>query len=439
MKIVSIILAAGKGTRMSSDVPKVLHPLLGAPLLEHVLRTSRAALDGVEQHQVVVVGYGREAIEAAFEQEQVTWAVQEPQLGTGHAASVGLEACREKISDDAALLILNGDLPLLRVDTVRGLVARFERDQADLALLTCDKEDPSGYGRIVRDGSGRFAGIVEERDADDATRASREINVGTYLIRAAVFDEFYAQLDRENAQDEFYLTDVVSKAAAAGRRVATHEVSDTAEIAQVNSRVELAAAAAILRERLATAYMEAGVTIVDPATTYIEVDVQIGRDTTIHPMTHIERGVEIGPRCQIGPFCHLRPGTELAAAVKVGNFVEIKKSTVGEGSKVPHLTYVGDAAVGDGVNIGAGTIFANYDGKTKSATTVRDRAFIGSGTILVAPVVVGEAAATGAGAVVLRGRDVADGGVVVGVPARAIKPAPETEAAPSRAHDKSAE
>lgn len=419
MKLVSVILAAGKGTRMKSDLPKVLHPLLGGPLLEHVLDASAALAPAC---QVVVVGHEREKVESAFAGRGISWAHQKEQLGTGHAAAVGVEAASHILASrpDAGVLILNGDLPLLRSRTLRRL-AELVAGGADLAILTCCKEDPSGYGRIRRNASGRLVDIVEQGDADDATLEIPEVNVGTYVFRAPVFREFVAQITRDNAQGELYLTDVVVKAAEAGKKVATLEVEDEEETRQVNSRAELAQVSQIVRARILERLMNEGVTIVDPATTHVEIGVTIGMDTTIHPFTVIRRGVVIGPRCEVGPFCHLRPGTSLEERVKLGNFVEVKNSEIAAGSKAQHLSYIGDGTVGRDVNIGAGTIFANYDGRSKHRTTIKDNAFIGSGSVLVAPVTVGRGAVTGAGAVVLKNRDVPDGGTVVGVPARNLQ------------------
>ncbi len=425
MKLVSVILAAGKGTRMKSDLPKVLHPLNGAPILEHVLDACAALHPDC---QVVVVGYGHEKVESSFEGREISWAHQTDQRGTGHAAAVGVEAAREFIDShpDAGILILNGDLPLLGEHTLKSLVDLVRGDDladdgADLAILTCKKQDPSGYGRIRRAPGGDLVDIVEQDDADEKTLAIPEVNVGTYFFRAAIFGEFVAQITGNNAQGELYLTDVVVKAAHAGKKVATLEVEDEDETRQINSRSELAQVSQIVRARILERLMEEGVTIVDPSTTHIEVGVTIGMDTTVHPFTVIRRGVAIGPSCEVGPFCQLRPGTSLAENVKVGNFVEVKNSEIGAGSKAPHLAYVGDGTVGRNVNLGAGTIFANYDGREKHRTTVKDNAFVGCGSVLVAPVTIGRNSVTGAGAVVLRNRDVPDGQTVVGVPARNLQ------------------
>lgn len=434
--LVTVILAAGKGKRMRSDHPKVLHPLLGAPLLDHVLEATQSTSPDL---QVVVVGHGRQLVEAAFAGRGLIWASQEPQLGTGHAAHCGIErALAEPVlceGGDAEVLVLNGDLPLLRPETLLGILQAHRSEAADVTVLSCQKRDPTGYGRILRTSQGRLHDIVEEPDADAETRRMREINVGTYVFRATVFREAYARIERNNAQGEFYLTDVVVAAARSGRRVATYAVEDEKEIAQVNSRQELALAGEILRKRILDGFMTDGVSVLDPASTYIETGVKIGRDTTILPFTVIERGVEIADRCRVGPFTHLRPGTRLAEGASIGNFVEVKNSTVGRETQVRHLSYVGDAAVGEKVNVGAGTIFANFDGRRKQTTVVGDGAFVGSGTILVAPVKVGRNAVTGAGSVVLRNQDVPDGAVVVGVPARPIARRDPSREAGTRAEE----
>lgn len=412
---------------MGSNRPKVLHDLLGAPLLEHVL-------DAVEEvrpdARVVVVGHGREEVREAFSSREILWAVQEEQLGTAHAAHIGVEGAASLLDrhPDAEVLILNGDLPLLSGATLARLLERHRGSPATRAatVLTCAKSDPTGYGRIVRDGDGHLVDIVEEKDATPATRAIRDVNVGVYVFGALAFREFYRDIGRRNAQGELYLTDVVVRAARGGRAgragstVETLPVEDESEVAQVNTRAELASAGEILRARLLREHMEQGVTVDDPRTTFIEKGVKIGVDTRILPCTMIRRGVQIGEGCEIGPFAHLRAGTRLGDRVSVGNFVEMKNTRVGERTKVRHLSYLGDGIVGRNVNIGAGTVFANYDGKVKSTTEVKDGAFVGSGTVLVAPVTVGAGAVTGAGSVVLKNRDVADGEVVVGVPARSL-------------------
>ncbi len=423
--LVSVILAAGKGTRMRSDLPKVLHPLLGAPLLEHVLDSAEPLSP---TQKVVVVGYARDKVQAAFSTRGITWAIQEEQLGTAHAAHCGVEALdsgedKAPRGDDTDVLILNGDLPLLRSETLKALLEEHARAAAKVSILTCDLEDPTGYGRIVRSKEGHLERIVEEKDADATTRLIPEVNVGIYVFRLSVFKAAYKQIGRNNAQGELYLTDVVVEAAKAGHRVATYKAADAREVAQVNSRAELARASQLLRERMLDDYMLHGVTIDDPASTYIEKGVSIGAESHIFPFTVIHRGVEIGEGCDVGPFVHLRSGTRISKGGSIGNFVELKNSSIGVDTKVRHLSYVGDSEIGARVNIGAGTIVANYDGKKKHKTVVKDDAFVGSGTVIVAPVTIGKGAMTGAGSVILRDRNVGDGEVVAGVPAKPLKKA----------------
>ncbi len=412
----SVILAAGKGTRMRSEFPKVLHCLMGASLLEYALEKVKAL--GCHP-QVVVVGFRQETVRSRFPHAEILWAIQEEQLGTGHAASAGVEMVPDFTGD---VLILNGDLPLLEVSTLQGILKQHSESNGDVTVLVSHMEHPTGYGRIIRDPrTGKLCDIREEGDADETTRAIREANVGTYVFRAPVFRDAYRRTNAKNVQGEYYLTDVVVEAARSGARVETFPVEDGPQNLQVNSRREMAEVAALIRKRLLDEHMDNGVTIVDPLTTYIERGVRIGRDTRILPYTYIERGVEVGEGCEIGPFTHLRPGTVLEDEASIGNFVEIKASQIGRSTKVRHLTYIGDATVGEEANIGAGTIVANFDGKKKNRTVVKRRAFIGSGTVLVAPVTVGEDAVTGAGAVVTKHHDVADGDTVVGIPARSLR------------------
>jgi bifunctional UDP-N-acetylglucosamine pyrophosphorylase / glucosamine-1-phosphate N-acetyltransferase len=417
----SVILAAGKGTRMKSGLPKVLHRLMGAPLLSYPLENVKAL---ALSPSVVVVGYQSERIRAEFSGQDIHWAIQEEQRGTGHAALCGIQAVSAggAIDGGGDALILNGDLPLLEIETLRGLLDRHQKSGAGATVLTCTMADPTGYGRIIRDPrSGLLSNIIEEKDADEATRRMREANVGTYVFKTQVFLDAYRRIRPDNRQGEYYLTDVVVEAARLGARVETHPVEDGAEIRQVNSRREMADVAAVIRRRILEAHMDGGVTIEDPLTTYIEKGVQIGQDVRILPYVYIEHGVSIAQGCEVGPFVHFRPGTVLEEGASIGNFVEIKASRIGPRSKARHLSYIGDTSVGEEVNIGAGTIVANYDGKTKSRTVVKRKAFIGSGTILVAPVTVGEEAVTGAGAVVTKNHDVADRDVVVGIPARSLR------------------
>ncbi len=417
--VMSIILAAGKGTRMVSDLPKVLHPLMGAPLLEYMLDKVEAL--GCSPN-AVVVGFKHEVVREAFQGWRVIWALQKEQLGTGHAAMIGVEA----LPKEGEVLILNGDLPMLNPKTLEGLLAVHRQNAAEVTVLTCIKSDPYGYGRIQRHPkTGKVIAITEEKDASPEVKGIKEINVGVYVFSMPVFRECYAQVRPDNAQKEYYLTDVVVAASRLGKRLETYATSTEEEIAQVNSRSEMAQVSRMVRLQILEEFMSQGVTIDDPYTTYIEKGVRIGMDARILPFTYIERGVDIAPRCEIGPFTHLRPGTILHVGASLGNFVEIKASVIGEETKVRHMAYIGDATIGKRVNVGAGTIFANFDGRQKNKSVVKDGAFIGSGTIFVAPVTMGEEAVTGAGAVVTKGKNVPDRTVVVGVPARPLRAANE--------------
>ncbi|WP_258360700.1 bifunctional UDP-N-acetylglucosamine diphosphorylase/glucosamine-1-phosphate N-acetyltransferase GlmU [Moorella sulfitireducens (nom. illeg.)] len=422
---VAVILAAGQGKRMHSRLPKVLHRIAGRNLLQHVLAATREA--GIEDN-VIVIGHGAGEVKAALGEKQ-KYAYQEKQLGTGHA----LARAREAAGEAGTILVLCGDTPLIRPATLTGLLQQHRDTGAAVTVLTARVADPTGYGRIIRDGQGQVKGIVEERDATPLEKAINEINTGIYCFAAAFLWPALARLKPDNDQGEYYLTDVVALAVDQGLRVEALVAGDAEEVMGVNDRVQLAAAGAVWRRRINTALMRDGVTIIDPETTYIDVTVTVGRDTVIYPGTFLEGNTiigagcclgpgttirdsrvgdgstityavvlesTIGPGCQVGPFAYLRPGTNLEREVKVGDFVEIKASRVGRGSKVPHLTYLGDAMVGAGVNIGAGTITCNYDGRQKWPTIIEDGAFIGSNTNLVAPVKVGAGALVGAGSTI---------------------------------------
>ena len=424
-----VVLAAGEGKRFRSALPKPLHPVAGRPLLWHVLA---AAAPLKADRTVVVVGNGADQVTAAvegFDLGPVDVAVQADQRGTGDAlaAAVGL------LDGDGDVLVLSGDTPLVSTALLEGLLDAHRSARATATLLTCTLEDPTGYGRILRDAGGAVTGMVEERDATPAQRRLPEVGAGMYVFRRPALDGL-AELRPDNDQGEYYLPDLVPLVLAGGGRVATAE-GPAEEARGVNDRVELAAAEAVLRRRLLERLMLGGVTVVDPATTYVEVDVEVGQDSVLAPLTFLEAGTRVGTRCRlgpnvrlvgctvgddatvtqtvavssaigpravVGPFVSLRPGSDLREASKAGTFVEVKNSTVGPGSKVPHLSYVGDADIGAGVNVGAGTVFVNYDGISKHRTTVGDGAFIGSDTMLVAPVTVGNGAQTAAGSTITK-------------------------------------
>lgn len=424
-----VVLAAGEGKRMRSALPKVLHPLLGRTLLGHVL----AAAEGVADRTLVVVGVGAEQVTAHLAEvaPKAIPVVQAAQHGTGHAVRVALEAAPDPVT--GTVVVLNGDLPLLRPETIRGLVGAHEAAGCAATLLAVELADPTGLGRVLRDRDGRLAGIVEERDASPQQRAIREANAGVYAFDPARLREALDRLGRDNAQREEYLTEVPGRLLAAGHPVAVHRAGDPTDALGCNDRAELAVARARLRDRINLDWMRAGVTIVDPATAWIDVTVRLGRDATIEPNTllrgatavgegatvgpdvslidtvvgdgasvvraHAVQSV-IGPGAQVGPYASLRPASRLAAGAKVGTFVETKNAGIGEGAKVSHQAYVGDATIGPAANIGAGTIFVNYDGVAKHHTEVGEAAFVGSNSNLVAPVTVGDGAYVAAGSTV---------------------------------------
>ena len=420
-----VVLAAGKGTRMKSGMPKVLHKAAGLPLIEHVLRTAGRLQPA---SIVVIVGHQANLIRQALgERLGLAFALQEPQLGTGHAL---LQA--EPLLKRAAgtVVLLSGDVPLLRSETVERLVRTHEERSAAATVLTALVGNPDGYGRVVRS-AGDISSIVEHKDASPAERDIREINSGVYAFDLAPLFESLRSIGSSNAQGEYYLPDLVKIYRARGLKVETVRLDDPGEILGVNSRKELADVAAILKSRKNDALMEAGVTLVDPASAYIDPEVTIGADTIVHPGVFLEGNTRIGSRCeihsgvrlvnstvdddavihnfcviidsqvdrgaQVGPFAHLRPLSHVGEQAKVGNFVELKKTMLGRGSKASHLTYLGDTTVGEKVNIGAGTITCNYDGTTKNPTVIEDGAFIGSDSQLIAPVRIGKDAYVAAG------------------------------------------
>jgi bifunctional UDP-N-acetylglucosamine pyrophosphorylase/glucosamine-1-phosphate N-acetyltransferase len=423
------ILAAGKGTRMKSARAKVLHPVLGMPVLEYVLRAVR------EVHAepvVAVVGHQAEEVEQAFADRDLVFIRQDPPLGTGHA----LQTARPVFAEhpDRTLLVLNGDLPLLRAATVTALLDAHRRSGAAATLLTVKLDDPGAYGRVIRAADGGVAAIVEARDASPEQQRIREINAGVYAFTVPPLLAVLDRLQPKNAQGEYYLTDVVGLLVRDGARITALPTADPEEALGVNTLAELAEAGRRLAARVLESLMAAGVHVEDPATTWIGPDVQVEPDAVIRPFTFLEGrtvvraratvgpfvrllDTEVGPDAQIldhcllresiveagasiGPFSHLRPESRVGARAKVGNFVELKKSVLGEGSKAPHLSYVGDATVGPGVNIGAGTITCNYDGTAKHPTRIEAGAFIGSDTTLIAPVTVGEGAYVAAGSAI---------------------------------------
>lgn len=419
-----IVLAAGQGTRMRSKGPKVLQPLCGRPMLGYVLDAARALQP---ESIVVVVGHAgdqvRAWVSAAGEGDRVSFVTQAEQRGTGHAVAV---CSAELAAGSGPVMVLYGDMPLLTSETLQALASA--RGEAKASLLTNLSAKPRGFGRILRDAKG-FRGIVEEKDATPEQRAIQEVNVGVYCFEREALLESLPKLSSDNAQGEFYLTDILGMLTAAGERVELVTLEDECETIGINSLEHLAEARVQIQYRILSEHMAAGVFIEDPASCYIDHGVRIGAGTRILPCSVIRSGVEVGEDCEVGPFTHLRVGTVLKQGAEVGNFTESKQSTIGEGTKAKHLSYLGDVSIGAGVNIGAGTIVANYDGTHKHKTVVGDRAFIGSGSILIAPMTVGEGALTGAGAVVKKNTNIPAGESWVGLPAHPIKSKTSTDEA----------
>ena len=418
---------------MKSDRQKTLHEIGGRSLLSHSLH---AAAGVHPEHLVAVVGHQRDQVAPAVEQiaeqmhVEIRQAVQEEQNGTGHAVQVGLSAIPDF---DGTVVVTNGDVPLLTPETLQALVEKHEQERAAVTVLSLEFDNPTGYGRIIRGEAGDVLEIVEEKDATDEQRKVREVNSGVFAFDAAVLRNALERVTPDNAQGEFYITDVLGIARGDGLRVTAFQAPDARELAGVNDRVQLAEAGKELNRRLVEKAMRGGATVIDPATTWIGVEVEIGRDVVIHPNTQlwgstvIGDGAQIGPdttltdmevgarakvvrtqgelgvigeEATVGPFTYIRPGTDLGARGKLGGFVEAKNAKIGEGSKVPHLTYIGDATVGKHSNIGASSVFANYDGINKHHTTIGDYCRTGSDTMFVAPVTIGDGAYTGAGTVV---------------------------------------
>jgi bifunctional UDP-N-acetylglucosamine pyrophosphorylase/glucosamine-1-phosphate N-acetyltransferase len=429
-----IVLAAGAGTRMRSDIPKVLHTLAGRSMLSHALH---AAAKVAPQHLVVVVGQDRELVSAAIEAladhlgRRIEITVQDEQLGTGHAVGCGLTALPDDF--DGTVVVMAGDVPLLDADTLAELVDAHGAESAAATVLTTTVPDPTGYGRVLRTQDRGVIGIVEQSDATPSQQAICEINAGVYAFDVAALRSALSRLRPHNAQQELYLTDVISIVRQDGDVVRARHVDDSALVSGVNDRVQLADLAAELNRRIVAGHQLAGVTVIDPATTWIDVDVTVGRDTVIRPGTQLLGATHVGAQCEIGPdttltdvsvgegasvvrthgsssrigdgatvgpFTYLRPGTDLGADGKLGAYVETKNAVIGAGTKVPHLTYVGDAEIGEQSNIGASSVFVNYDGETKRRTKIGSHVRTGSDTMFVAPVTIGDGAYTGAGTVI---------------------------------------
>ncbi|WP_339252563.1 bifunctional UDP-N-acetylglucosamine diphosphorylase/glucosamine-1-phosphate N-acetyltransferase GlmU [Sporosarcina sp. FSL W8-0480] len=434
----AIVLAAGQGTRMKSDLYKVLHPVCGKPMVEHVVDH----VIGIGADKIVtIVGHGAEKVEETLGGKS-EYALQTEQLGTAHA----VQQAENQLGDlDGVTIVVCGDTPLIKSETMQALIAHHSETDAKATILTANAEDPTGYGRIIRDAEGNVLRNVEHKDASTEERSVTEINTGTYCFdNRALFDAL-KKVKNDNAQGEYYLPDVIGILRAENARISAYVTNDFSETIGVNDRVVLSEAEKVMRQRIAERHMREGVTIIDPNSTYISANTTIGRDTVLQPNTIIEGQTVIGEKCiigpnshivnstignqttvhssvirdsnigsstAIGPFAHIRPDSNLSDNVKIGNFVEVKKSRLGEGSKVSHLSYIGDAEVGTQVNIGCGTITVNYDGKNKNTTTIEDGAFVGCNSNLIAPVKIGKGAYVAAGSTITK--DVPESSLAIG-------------------------
>ncbi len=395
MKFTSIILAAGKGTRMKSSMPKVLHKVGGKPMLEHVINSAKNAGSARE---IVVIGNGADEVREKI--DGVEFALQAEQLGTGHAVKIVKEKFFETFSDDETIMILCGDTPIITAELLKNFIENHEETKAAATILTAMIPDATGYGRIVRNQSGTVDKIVEHKDATEDELQIHEVNSGMYCFNSKILFDALEKITNENAQGEYYLTDAIGIIREQGLLINAFVTQDFTQIFGINSRLQLATAERILRQRKNFELMENGVTILDPDSTFIDSDVEIGRDTIIYPFTYLEGKIIIGENCSIGPFVHIRPESKIGDKVKIGNFVEVKNSNVGAGTKLPHLQYIGDSDLGENVNIGCGSVTCNYDGKKKFRTKIGDNVFIGCNTNLVAPVEVGNNAYTAAGSTI---------------------------------------
>ena len=412
---IAVILAAGRGTRMKSDTPKVMHRILGMPMISYVVDAVRKS--GVKS-VVLVTGFGSVRVQEFFKDTGAKTVLQKKLLGSGDAVNTAKKEI-SKIKGDC--LVVYGDTPLVKPETIKKLIEKHNVSGASLTLLTAILKNPTGYGRIIRNTEGRIMKIAEENEAKTYKKEIKEINVGTCIFRAEDLLKVLDEIKPDNAKKEYYLTDAVKIFSDNDKKIESVSIEDLDEMIGVNSRVELAEAVSIIKRRISNEFMMSGVTIQDPVTTTIYPGVKIGKDSVIYPNTIIESDVIIGDSCHIGPFARLRPGTKVGKKCEIGNFVELVRTEIGESTKVKHHTYLGDTKVGNNVNIGAGTITANYDGKNKNRTVIGDNSFIGVGTILIAPVRIGKRAITGAGTVVLKGNNIKDGATAVGVPARILE------------------
>ena len=422
----SILMAAGMSTRMKTARSKVLHEVCGKPILGWVLDACREA--GIGRHLVIVGAMRDQIMDAYAKAPDITWVVQEPQRGTAHAVM----AAEASLADfDGDLVIIVGDAPLIRPETIRTLLKIHHREDAAVTLITAILDDPKWFGRILRDPAGNLRGIIEVKEATPDELAIREVNPSYYCFRWPALRAILPRISNDNIKGEYYLTDAVGLLIEAGEKAVAVPAAEPEECEAVNSREDLALVASLMRRRILKAHMAAGVTIEDPATTYVDADVEIGQDTVVGPCSVIRGPTRIGAGCRVGPLAHLRPGTVMEDGAEVGAFVETKNAHLGADVVARHLAYLGDVTVGPGTNVGCGTITANSDGRRKHHTQVGAGAFLGAGTILVAPTSVGDKATTGAGSVVTKSHPVPPGETYAGVPARPLA-RPENQGEPPK-------
>lgn len=413
--IVGVILAAGEGTRMKSNTPKVLHNLMGKPMLQYAIDNLRQT--GIDRI-VVVIGHKSGLVKEYLKPLKISMVVQTELLGTADA----LYRTKNILSSfNGTILVVCADAPLVKAKTLSALIELHKKEDAACTLLSAELRDPTGYGRIIRNDEGEVVRIVEEKAASIYQKVIAEVNSGAYCFSSKRIFNILGEFMSKPRQGEYYLTDTIEIFKRRKEKIASLVTDDPSEVIGVNSRKDLALASEIMRKRTLDEFMTSGVTVVDPNTTFIDTEVVIGQDTTIYPFVFIEKEVNIGKNCSIGPFCRIRSKTTVEDNTRIGNFVELTRSHIARETKINHFSYLGDAIVGSKANIGAGTITANYNGKSKNKTNIEDGAFIGSGTILIAPVKVGKEAITGAGCVVPKGKDVPAKSVVVGIPAKVLK------------------
>lgn len=445
MNLTAVVLAAGQGTRMKSKLPKILHKVAGRTMIGCVLDV----LEEIgSENNVVVVGHGRDEVMKSLEGQNLKFAVQAETLGTGHAVMMA----KDHINDEDEVLILCGDTPLLRSETISSFVNSHRESGADGSVLTAFFENPFGYGRIVKDVEGNIEGIVEQKDASDEVKLIKEVNSGIYIFNGRLLKESLDRLDNNNSQNEYYLTDVIKIIRGMGKTIKAYSIDDNDELLGVNSRLQLLEAEMIMRKRIIEEHLQNGVTFLDMNSIYIEKSVKIANDTVIYHNCHLSGDTVIGTDCEIGPdakiydsiiedntkvfsstitdssvgsytaigpYAYLRPGSKIGEHVKIGDFVEVKNASIGNNSKVSHLSYIGDGDIGDNVNVGCGVVFVNYDGVNKNRTTVKDNAFVGCNSNLVAPVVIGEGAYVAAGSTITH--DVPAGSLAIARTRQSIK------------------